>query len=278
MNAPVKNKVYLAALTLAVSSNLTLAQSQSPIQSAARPYALDIIDTVKVAGSDASSANFQSNILPGMLEAINLNLSESSSVNDLSSISLDPGKLVLGYDSNIRVYFLGEGAGYRNSLGFSTTGGTPLSADASLIFPDASANTGYGGNGTTTRSSSAPLLAGDFVDLGSFTSGTSLDFFLIANGATGGKQFFSTTQTANSDGIVHAVSLAQNGSAYLIIGFEDVLKGGDKDYNDLVFAVEIGRKNVEHLVRLSAPEPSLAIGSALAGMALFGMRRRRNRC
>jgi len=273
----VKSKVYLSALTFAASSTLMLAQTASPIQSAARPYGLSIVNTVQVAGSDASSATFQSDVLPGMLDAINLNLSESASVSDLSSISLDPGKLVLGYDSNVRVYFLGEGAGYRNSLGFTTSGNSPLSPDAKLIFPDASANTGYGGNGSSVRSTSAPVLAGDFVDLGSFTAGTNLDFFLIANGATGGRQFFSTNQAANSDGIIHAVSLAQNGSAYLIIGFEDVLKGGDKDYNDLVFAVEIGRQNVEHLVRLSAPEPSLAIGSALAGVAMFGARRRRSR-
>lgn len=243
--------------------------------SAARPYNLDIAAPVQLAASDAASKTFQTEVLPGMLKLVNQSLSEAVSVKNLNSISLDPSKLVLAEDATVRVYFLGEGAGNHNSLGISTTGDGPLGEDAKLIFPDASSTTGFAGSKSLVRTSNEPLAAGDFVDIGKFKSGSTLDFFLIANGAWGSKEFYSTDSSLNQDGIVHAVSLASNGSAYLIIGFEDLKGGGDKDYNDLLFAVEIGKVNVENLVSLNTPEPSLAIGSlvAVAGFAGFSRRR-----
>ena len=242
---------------------------ESTEQSAARPYDLDIAAPVQLAGSDAASSSFQTNDLPGLQKLVDSKLSESTVVNDMDAVALDPSKLTLAYDANIRVYFLGEGAGYKNTLGFSTTGGSPLSPDAKLIFPDASSS-------GSTRTSNDPLLAGDFVDLGTFSAGTALDFFLIADGANGGKQFFSTQQSLNSDGLVHAVSLAQDGSAYLIYGFEDLFGGGDRDYNDLVFAVEIGRANINNLAGLGAPEPSMAAGALFSLCGLGFIRRRKN--
>ncbi len=261
----------LAWLGLAISA---IAQVGSPVQSAARPYDLDIVDKVQIAGSDEASKAFQTNVLPGMLKLVDKNLGEYQTISEklAASISVDPSRLVLSYDSTARVYFLGEGAGYLNTLGISTTGGGPLSKDAALIFPNASSPTGYSGSGKLIRTSEEPLLPGDFVDLGTFKAGTSLDFFLIANGAIGGEEFYSTTTSLNTDGIVHAISLAENGSAYLVIGFEDLNGGGDRDYNDLVFAVEIGKANV---ASLGAPEPSMAIGALLSGVAFFGFSRRR---
>ena len=259
---------------------LASAQTVSPVQSAARPYDLDIAAPVMVAGSDEASKAFQTEVLPGMLKLVQSNLTEAKSLKNLSAISLDPSKLVLSSDSTARVYFLGEGAGYRNSLGISTTGDGPLGEDARLIFPDASSPAGYGGTGSLVRDPKEPLLAGDFVDLGKFKAGTALDFFLIANGATGGKEFYTTDQSENRDGIIHAVSLAANGSAYLIIGFEDMKDGGDMDYNDVMFAVEIGKQNVETLTEtagLAAPEPSLPAGMLLTASLVLGLTRRRLR-
>jgi hypothetical protein len=244
------------------------------------PYNLDIAAPAQVAGSDAKAADFQANVLPGLLSFVQANLAEKSTLTNLSAISLDPSNLTLNSDAALRVYFLGEGAGYRNQLGFSTTGtstqtGTPLAPDAALIFPNASSPVGYGGNNVAIRSGSEPLLPGDFVDLGTYSAGTSLDFFLISNGASGGTNYFTTEGANNRDGVVHAVSLAPNGSAYLVIGFEDMYGGGDKDYNDLVFAVEIGKVNVAKLTGIGAPEPSLAAGAllALAGTALIRRRK-----
>lgn len=261
----------LAWIGLAISAS---AQVYSPVQSAARPYKLNIVDKVEVAGSDEAAKAFQTNVLPAMLKLVNKNLGEYKSISAklAASISVDPSKLILSRDSTARVYFLGEGAAYLNTLGVSTTGGGPLSKDAALIFPNASSPVGLAGSGKLIRTSNEPLLPGDFVDLGTFKAGTPLDFFLIANGASGGKDFFSTNVSLNVDGLVHAVSLAENGSAYLVIGFEDIKGGGDRDYNDLVFAVEINKTKVGSL---GAPEPSLAVGALLGGVAFFGFSRRR---
>ncbi|MGD7652028.1 MAG: DUF4114 domain-containing protein [Verrucomicrobiales bacterium] len=265
----------LALAGLLALANAASGQTESPVQSAASPYDLDIISPVQLAGSDESSATFQSEVLPDLLSLANKSLSEQTTVDSINSISLDPSDLVLAEDATVRVYFLSEGAGYKNSLGISTTGGGPVSDDAALIFPNASSASGLGGSNSDTRSSSEPLAAGDFVDLGTYTAGTTLDFFLIANGATGGSQYYSTDLSLNSDGIVHAVTLAQDGSAYLIIGFEDLYGGGDEDYNDLLIAVEINSANVSNLVSLNTPEPTLALGSLIALTGIAGLSRRR---
>ena len=41
------------------------------------------------------------------------------------------------------------------------------------------------------------------------------------------------------------------------MGFEDLFGGGDKDYNDLLFTIDIGTANVQELIETSAlvPEP-----------------------
>lgn len=253
------------------------AQTASPVQSAARPYNLDIAGLVQVAGSDAASLAFQKDALPGMLKLADKNLREYQTLSGkaISALALDPSKLKLSFDTAARVYFVGEGAGFRNTLGYSTTGQGPLSKDAELIFPNASSPTGYGGSGGQVRNSNDPLLPGDFVDLGTFKKGTLLEFFIVADGANKGKDYFSTNLSLNKDGIVHAVSLAPDGSPYLIISFEDMKGGGDRDYNDLVFAVFLGKENLKNFTGLGAPEPSLAAGSLLALATVFGRKRRR---
>ncbi|MEI6654179.1 MAG: DUF4114 domain-containing protein [Verrucomicrobiota bacterium] len=253
------------------------ASQASPIQSAARPYSLSIEGPVQIAGSDAAAKAFQTNVLPGMMATERKLLPEYQyhTAGNLATFSFDPSKLVLSADTTARLYFLGEGAGYQNTLGISTTGGGPLSPGAALIFPNASSSVGFAGSGTAIRSANEPLLAGDFVDLGNLKAGTALDFFLIANGAVGGKDILSTNQSLNADGLVHAVAMSKVGSPYLVISFEDMKGGGDHDYNDVYFALDIGKANVARLMGLGAPEPSLAFGALLAGGALLGFGRRR---
>jgi len=252
----------------------------SPIQSPARPYNLNIAEPVQLAGSDEAAKAFQTKVLPGMLTSEQKLLPEYQfhSAQNLATFSFDPSKLVLSADTAARVYFLGEGAAYQNTLGVSTTDSGPQNPGASLIFPNASSSVGFGGSGTPVRSVGQPLLPGDFVDLGTLKAGTALDFFLIANGAAGGKDVLSTNESLNKDGLVHAIAMQTPGSPYLIISFEDMVGGGDHDYNDLYFAVDLGSANapsISKLVSLGAPEPSLALGALLAGGALFGFSRRR---
>ena len=252
------------------------AQVASPVQSAARPYNLNIIAPVDLAGSDAAAQNFQSNVLPGLLTMVQQTLGyQAHSEANLATLATGASELKLSADASARVYFLGETAGYLNTLGFSTTGGSPLSPDAALIFPNASNPMALGGSGSPIRTSTDPLLPGDFVNLGNFSAGTNLDFFLIAYGASGGKFFSSTNLSMNQDGLIHAVTMAPNGSAYLVVSFEDQKGGGDRDFNDVYFAVELTPTNSAHLASLGAPEPSLAAGALLTGLIVLGGARHR---
>lgn len=64
-------------------------------------------------------------------------------------------------------------------------------------------------------------------------------------------------------------------SPYLFIAYEDLLGGGDKDFNDVIVAVDIGAANVASL--LATPEPStwLMLGS-LVGFVAWARRRGQN--
>ncbi len=250
----------------------------SAYQSDARPFGLDIAGKVMSAGSDAASADFQKNMLPAVTQFLNKNLPES--VNNTKSpvaFSVDPSKLTMQTESQVRVYFVGEGAGYRNTLGFNTEGEGVKSGDPKLIFPDVSSSA------AGKPSTSEPLSAGDFVNLGTFAKGTKLDFFLIANGAGGWKDYvYSADSSSNPDHINHVASFtpqvfasSQKNSPYLFIAFEDLLGGGDRDYNDVVFAMDVGAATVRSLV--ATPEPAMfgLLGSFV--LMAMGAKRRMDR-
>jgi hypothetical protein len=246
-------------------------------------WGLPLAGAVKPAGSDPASAAFQKEVLPEIVSVLNTNLSERTVLKDQSSYTLDPSKLTLATESTARVYFVGEGAGYSNTLGFNTlvegTGApkTAVTSGSEIIFPNASSSvSSYDPAQTVKRTTSNPLLPGDFVDLGKFDGGTTLDFFLIANGANGGKTAFAASGTRNPDRIDHAVSFALPGSPYLILAFEDLYGGGDRDFNDVAFAVDIGRANVDQLV--GAPEPETwAILTGFIVILIAVERRKRQR-
>lgn len=251
----------MSSIVLLASGVNASAQTESSVQSTARPFGLDITAPVQLAGSDEASASFQEDALPVITDLINTQLGENVQFNNQTAYSLDPTKLRLATESTARVYFVGEGAGYHNTLGFNALApgvGTPetvVTADSELIFPDSSSSVStYDPASTARRYSRAPLLPGDFVDMGTFAAGTTLDFFLIANGANGGTNAYSAPASRNPDQLDHVVSFVLPDSPYLIIGFEDLFGGGDKDYNDLVFAVDIGAANLQKLI--STPEPS----------------------
>ncbi len=243
------------------------------VQSKARPFGLDIVGKVKVAGSDARSADFQKNIMPRVEKLIDTRLGETHSINSLEAISLDTNKLKLKTDADVRVYFAGEGAGYHNTLGFNTQGVGIKTGDPKLIFPDASSSINYlSNNKNPQRTNSEPLLPGDFVNLGKFGKNTQLDFFLIADGANGGKNVYTAHKDQNPDKIQHTVAFVVPDSPFLLISFEDLYGGGDRDYNDTMFVVDIGKANVK---ALSGPEPSTFALLGTCGTSLLFYRRRR---
>jgi len=253
----------------------------SPVQSKADPLQLSIVGPVMAAGSDAASKQFDNTVLPSAIKYVLANLPEGQN-NSLSQpvVAVDPAKLVLASKTDLQAIFIDEGAGYHNTLGFNTTGIGTQSGDPQIIFPDVSSTVGYGGAGTGTRTPSEPLLPGDFVDLGTYNAGTKLNFFIISNGANGGSSVFSSAGAAsNPDDFQHVgmftpnmFAVPQLNSPYIFVTFEDLYGGGDKDYNDVVFAFNVGAATVHSL--LATPEPSmyLTLGGFLA-MGIWAKRR-----
>jgi hypothetical protein len=251
------------------------AQTVSPVQAKVQPFGLPLAGPVMLGGSDAASKAFQAEGLPSVMKLLNGQLSEYKRVNDAGML-LDPSKLLLKTTSDVRVYFVGEGAGFRNTLGYNATGVALKGGDPTLIFPDATSPVGTSlPNGNVKRTAKEPLLPGDFVDLGQFAGGTKLDFFLIADGANGGRNVFSTTKAANPDGINHVVSFVTVYSTYLLIGFEDLYGGGDRDFNDLLFAVDIGAVNIAALTATPEPATVLILGGMVLGVGLAIRHQRR---
>lgn len=262
-----KKIILLSYLIISQLFGQTLSSYQSP----ARPFDLDIVNPVMLAGSDEKSEYFQKNVLPSLLGISNQNLSRRTSFNNWKAIEINSTLLTLPENSYVRTYFLGANASFRNSLGFTLNGDTPFDKSAQLIFPDASGRANGGGSNNLRRDRSNPLIAGDFVDLGYFPINTKLDFFLIADGANKGRRYFSTDVSQNGDGLYHAVSFMSDASTYLMIGFEDIWGGGDRDYNDSLFVVEYTPK---YESGIAAPEPSLALGFMFGSFFLLSLRRR----
>lgn len=260
------------ACIMAVSGASPASAALDPIQSAARPFGLSIVAPVQQPNSDAQSAAFQSKELPTLVSWIKKNLPEYTEVTNFSTKNLDPALLTMKTTDDVRVYFVGEGAGYQDTLGFNTKGTGAKTGNPELIFPNASSPvSSYATiSQSGTRSASEPLMPGDFVDLGKIQAGTQLDFFLISGGATGGSTVFSTKASANADGLRHVVAYTAKDSPYLLLAFEDMPGGGDKDYNDVMIAIKG--------TLTTAPEPStfFILGSFLLPVIYLGRQKSRN--
>lgn len=202
--------------------------------------------------------------------------SQAIDANELGARILDPSKLMINYDQEVAVFFINEGAGYRNQLGVTATGTTEFSellfSDITCLDPDCT-HTGYRSpyNQFGTPDGQ-PLEIGDYSNLGLIEAGTQLDFFLRRDGfRKNNTDIFYTETDRNPDGLQHVI--AYDYQDFLILAWEDLYGGGDLDYNDVVFALEIGKKNLEELpeiedVNLSSPSWLLQLGAGLAVMLL----------
>lgn len=90
-------------------------------------------------------------------------------------------------------------------------------------------------------------------------AGAPIDFSISV--LTSGNTFFTGLGALNVDGLVHALLLL-NADGSITVGFEDILGGGDLDFDDLVFTVA------------EVPLPG-ALMLMLTGLAGFGFARRR---
>ncbi|MBW4610213.1 MAG: DUF4114 domain-containing protein [Hassallia sp. WJT32-NPBG1] len=198
--------------------------------------------------------------------------------------------LTLKFNYDPKVFFIGETANlYRDRLDFKATTGSQVET-GQIIFGDTSCNTG---DSSFTNFSQfcpnpndalpgkvapyKPLNVGEWVNIGSLPAGTKLDFQLVPNDINGGiyengvKGIFSLDQDLNPDGLQHAVAYYYKD--YLVLGFEDLWGGGDQDYNDTVFAIDIGKANARAVANV--PEPSVA--AAMFAIAAFGLIKTRRR-
>jgi hypothetical protein len=203
---------------------------------------------------------------------------ERMAIPNSQQFLLDPSKLFLKYSNDVSVYFINEGAGYRNQLAYQATGATNKSG---LVFNDIACS----GSGCVGDWGGNTLKLGDGVNLGNFAAGTQLDFWLRADGLNRGNSanIFGTQTSSNQDGLQHVVTYAVGD--YILLGFEDLYgdlgasgidpntgkynESSDRDFNDVVMVLKIGEKNVKALTSTSVPEPSATL--SLLGVGALGM-------
>jgi hypothetical protein len=277
----VRSAAVAALVCAAFTSHATVSVNQgTPAsgQSSADPLGLPIVGQVMESGSDAAAQQFNQTTLSSALNFVAANLPEgqNNSANP-NLLSIDPSKLTLATSVNLQAYFINQGGDYNSTLGFNTTGIGVSSGNPQIIFPNASSQEDFNPNPANTygaRTPSQPLIPGDFVNLGTYAAGTSLDFFLIADGANGGTPVYNSGgAAANPDGFNHVAAFTTSAnSPYLFLAFEDLPNGGDQDYNDNVIAINVGAKTIHAL--LATPEPSmyLTLGGFIA-LAIWAKRR-----
>ncbi|MEM7726959.1 MAG: DUF4114 domain-containing protein [Cyanobacteria bacterium P01_A01_bin.45] len=192
--------------------------------------------------------------------------------------TIDPDKLVLKNDYQVRTWFIDEGAGFRNQLAFETTNKSGQQTGKGMIFSDISCTTGC----ELGEGNEGVLDKGDYADLGTVKAGDKLNFFLKADGKNNPNGYvYGAPDEVNPDGLAHTVSYLytdkNSGKDYVLIGFEDLFgekaeNGSDRDFNDAVFVVDLGKGNVA-----GVPEPATAtavLGVGALG-ALAGRRRKK---
>jgi len=263
--AVMNEKIALTLVAVILSAGLAQAK---PHPAQTTPFNLSVVAPVTaISNGDANAQAFASTLLPKAAALTTRNLSTTLTISGYTLLKIDPAKIDLVTESDVRVYFAGEGAGYSNSVGYNGAG-PGVGAGAKLAF--------------LNSSSPVPLASGDYVDLGKFDAGTNLDFFVIADGANhldykspdNLDQVSSTDTAANLDGLQHVFAYAVKDSPYLLFSFEDLVGGGDRDYNDVVLVADIGNSNIRRF--FGAPEPSLllALGSFSAVLMTVTGRRR----
>ncbi len=241
--------------------------------------------TVVMGATSASAASLSETLLPytptsdgiGVpqadrgLQADGVNLIEYDLLPDFINLDAD-------YDS-IDVMFLGEAAGYKNTLQLSLNGAK------TSIFEEIKAYSGDGaiidtnGRKVGTFDSQYNGLNPNFLDIGTvwnsktdggiegYSQGDSLNFWLNPDGDAA-KAFNMGSKTRKYGSVYTDDSLFK---AYQLKGFEewtifaaediDYYKSPHLDHNDLVFAVKLNPTDV--------PEPSTTL--ALLGMAAAGL-------
>lgn len=227
-------KLYALALFLTVNACLKAQSYQylGSFNSNGRPNYLDTRDTVS----------------PSLLSDIDASLPEGYPVPTFNPQYIAngvPTDIILTDSADVWVTFVGEGAGYRNVLGYYTYDITnpfitaPTPADIKIVFPNVSAL--YSGG---------ELLVGDRVKIGTFPANTGIGWVLLANGfqnsvVTSGQWTLYSDPRFNPESDVtlrnHNVLLNDSANGLVVLGFEDIRRdysSCDQDFNDALFYVK----------------------------------------
>ncbi|HPO13159.1 MAG TPA: DUF4114 domain-containing protein [Candidatus Hydrogenedentes bacterium] len=221
-----------------------------------RGWVMETVDTVKEAGSDDRSITFKQEQLPRMIMDANATFNPERVAADFLGIQLDPTRLVMLQEGAVRLYFVSEAAGYHNILGYQLEGPEIRDTRLKIIFPDATAPMDLIQCADLVKATSppyyfgkripdAPVLPGDYVDLGVLPAGTQLVFFIVGDGARGGNRIYTTLPQRNPDGKQHVVTFVYENSPYMLLSFEDMWDTGNRSFNDVVFCVEMDQENLE---------------------------------
>ena len=244
----------LPILAVFASTAVLLAASNSPVQSPLRPLGLPVIAPVQQKNSDSASKSFET--VKGQYQTFCKKMLPEGDVFTGAGLNqLDPQRLYFLFDYAPRVYFLAEGACYDNALGatiatLSAPTNSVLKGNTFTIFPNTHSSIGdVCATNSGVRSQGEPLLAGDFVQLPTVKAGQQLAFFLMAEmDSTGNPDYVYYNGTSNNpDKFQHMIAFFPDNSQYIIIGFEDMYNGGDKDCNDVLYVVDVGPMNAQAL-------------------------------
>ncbi|MGH7134464.1 MAG: DUF4114 domain-containing protein [Pirellulales bacterium] len=251
-------------LGLAVFNGFALsasAQTLSKYQPSQRPLGLPLVGQTYLDGTDTTSQAFDSS-KQSFLSIITTNLPEGVAFTGANLNQLDPTRLYFMFDYAPRIYYIYEGACYDNALGVtiatvSSPTNKPTTGASYTVFPFVhSSISPVCCTGSGKRSTSEPLMAGDFVELPTVKAGQQLAFFIMANmdSKANPADVYYNGNSNNPDNFQHLISFFPDKSQYLIIGFEDMYGGGDKDCNDLMFVVDIGPNNAAALRNPTLPQ------------------------
>lgn len=185
-------------------------------------------------------------VSPETLKLISDALPEGFPVPDYNPQYITSGydtDIVLEDNADVWVTFVGEGAGYKNVLGFYTfdvenpSTIAPQPEDITIVFPNVSA-----------KYSGGSLEVGHKVNIGRFSAGTGIGWVLLANGWKGQVtpglwQLFSNPDynpEAQEELRYHNVLLNDPDNERIILGFEDIRRdysSCDQDFNDALFYI-----------------------------------------
>jgi len=182
-----------------------------------------------------------------LVDNINASLPENYPVPEYNPEYISEGvetNIILTELADVWVTFVGEGAGYKNVLGFYTYDvlnpplTPPSDEDITIIFPNVSA-AGSGGG----------LIVGDKMYLGQYPANTGIGWVLIANGWNGSNVTYGNwvlysnpywNPEGSNDLQKHNVNLFDNNEQVVVFGFEDIRRdfsSCDQDFNDALFLV-----------------------------------------